>query len=138
MGAVSLWLGVWAFDLGSTQVDLNHKPLKLKSQDYPQNPNSRIPASQSLDPQPQVLASLIPKAASVHVAHAEAEGLSILTAKLERLEAGVQAAGLGVSGFAYLWFVGNGGMVVIRLMDKILHDLKDSKLWKLWYIPYNG
>ena len=27
---------------------------------------------------------------------------------------------------------------VTRLMDKILHDLKDSKLWELWYIPYNG
>ena len=27
---------------------------------------------------------------------------------------------------------------VILLMDKILHDLKDSKLWELWYIPYNG
>ena len=26
----------------------------------------------------------------------------------------------------------------ILLMDKILHDLKDSKLWELWYIPYNG
>ena len=24
----------------------------------------------------------------------------------------------------------------VRLMDKILHDLKDSKLWELWYIPY--
>ena len=23
-------------------------------------------------------------------------------------------------------------------MDKILHDLKDSKLWEIWYIPYNG
>ena len=22
--------------------------------------------------------------------------------------------------------------------DKILHDPKDSKLWELWYIPYNG
>ena len=29
-------------------------------------------------------------------------------------------------------------MVVIRLMDKILHDPKDPKLWELWYIPYNG
>ena len=29
-------------------------------------------------------------------------------------------------------------MVVILLMDKILHDPKDSKLWELWYIPYNG
>ena len=28
--------------------------------------------------------------------------------------------------------------IVILLMDKILHDLKDSKLWELWYIPYNG
>ena len=27
---------------------------------------------------------------------------------------------------------------LLRLMDKILHDLKDSKLWELWYIPYNG
>ena len=27
---------------------------------------------------------------------------------------------------------------VIRLMDKILHDPKDPKLWELWYIPYNG
>ena len=26
----------------------------------------------------------------------------------------------------------------IRLMVKILHDLKDPKLWELWYIPYNG
>ena len=31
------------------------------------------------------------------------------------------------------------GWWAIRLMDKILHDLnKDSKLWELWYIPYNG
>ena len=30
------------------------------------------------------------------------------------------------------------GIRVIWLMDKILHDLKDSKLWELWYIPYNG
>ena len=29
-------------------------------------------------------------------------------------------------------------VLVLRLMDKILHDLKDSKLWELWYIPYNG
>ena len=27
---------------------------------------------------------------------------------------------------------------VVLLMDKILHDLKDSKLWELWYVPYNG
>ena len=27
---------------------------------------------------------------------------------------------------------------VILLMDKILHDPKDPKLWELWYIPYNG
>ena len=26
----------------------------------------------------------------------------------------------------------------ILLMDKILHDLKDPKLWELWYIPYCG
>ena len=26
----------------------------------------------------------------------------------------------------------------LRLMDKILHDLKDPKLWELWYIPYYG
>ena len=30
------------------------------------------------------------------------------------------------------------GFWVIRLMDKILHDPKDPKLWELWYIPYNG
>ena len=30
------------------------------------------------------------------------------------------------------------GSTNILLMDKILHDLKDSKLWELWYIPYNG
>ena len=23
-------------------------------------------------------------------------------------------------------------------MDKILHYLKEPKLWELWYIPYNG
>ena len=27
---------------------------------------------------------------------------------------------------------------VIRLMDKILHDPKDPKLWELRYIPYYG
>ena len=27
---------------------------------------------------------------------------------------------------------------VVRLMDKILHDPKDPKLWELWYIPYHG
>ena len=26
----------------------------------------------------------------------------------------------------------------IQLMDKILHDPKDPKLWELWYIPYDG
>ena len=26
----------------------------------------------------------------------------------------------------------------LRLMVKILHDLKDPKLWELLYIPYNG
>ena len=26
----------------------------------------------------------------------------------------------------------------ILLMDKILHDPKDPKLWELWYIPYMG
>ena len=28
--------------------------------------------------------------------------------------------------------------VVILLMDKILHDPKNPKLWELWYIAYNG
>ena len=32
----------------------------------------------------------------------------------------------------YLEFTG------LLLMDKILHDPKDPKLWELWYIPYNG
>ena len=27
---------------------------------------------------------------------------------------------------------------MLLLMDKILHDPKDPKLWELWYIPYNG
>ena len=31
-----------------------------------------------------------------------------------------------------------GGSWDLRLMDKILHDLKDPKLWELWYIPYYG
>ena len=26
----------------------------------------------------------------------------------------------------------------ILLMDKILHDPKDPKLWELWYVPYGG
>ena len=38
----------------------------------------------------------------------------------------------------YVWLAGNGRMVVILLMDKILHDPKDPKLWELWYIPYYG
>ena len=28
--------------------------------------------------------------------------------------------------------------IMVRLMDKILHDPKDPKLWELWYIPYYG
>ena len=32
----------------------------------------------------------------------------------------------------------NVGALIILLMDKILHDPKDPKLWELWYIPYNG
>ena len=31
-----------------------------------------------------------------------------------------------------------GHVCPIRLMDKILHDPKDPKLWELWYIPYYG
>ena len=27
---------------------------------------------------------------------------------------------------------------IILLMDKILHDPKDPKLWELWYSPYYG
>ena len=27
---------------------------------------------------------------------------------------------------------------MMLLMDKILHDPKDPKLWELWYIPYSG
>ena len=26
----------------------------------------------------------------------------------------------------------------ILLMDKILHDPEDPKLWELWYIPFHG
>ena len=29
-------------------------------------------------------------------------------------------------------------VVVVRLMDKILHDLRDPKLWELWHIPSYG
>ena len=31
-----------------------------------------------------------------------------------------------------------GSEIEVLLMDKILHDPKDPKLWELWYIPYNG
>ena len=45
---------------------------------------------------------------------------------LQGLFQGVPAGGLGVTeGF-------------LLLMDKILHDPKDPKLWELWYIPYSG
>ena len=27
---------------------------------------------------------------------------------------------------------------VLLLMDKILYDPKDPKLWESWYIPHNG
>ena len=32
----------------------------------------------------------------------------------------------------------SGVSLILRLMDKILHDPKDPKLWELWYIPYYG
>ena len=35
-------------------------------------------------------------------------------------------------------FTYNPKTTLQRLMDKILHDPKDPKLWELWYIPYNG
>ena len=31
-----------------------------------------------------------------------------------------------------------GFCLELLLMDKILHDPKDPKLWELWYIPCNG
>ena len=31
-----------------------------------------------------------------------------------------------------------GSRASLLLMDKILHYLKDPKLWELWYIPYYG
>ena len=34
--------------------------------------------------------------------------------------------------------IGDFPRLVLPLMDKILHDPKDPKLWELWYIPYNG
>ena len=37
-------------------------------------------------------------------------------------------------GFPRAVFGNRGGTVD----GQILHDLKDSKLWELWYIPYNG
>ena len=48
---------------------------------------------------------------------------------------------LGTERPSLLWFWGPNPRDLrthIRLMDKILHDLKDSKLWELWYIPYVG
>ena len=35
-------------------------------------------------------------------------------------------------------FVELCNQAMVLLMDKILHDPKDPKLWELWYIPYNG
>ena len=37
-----------------------------------------------------------------------------------------------------VWFRMKTLIVLVLLMDKILHDPKDPKLWELWYIPYNG
>ena len=48
---------------------------------------------------------------------------------------GVQALGFGV-GLLELESCKSQGF--LRLMDKILHDPKDPKLWELWYIPYYG
>ena len=28
--------------------------------------------------------------------------------------------------------------IMVLMMDKILPDPKDPKLWELWYIPYGG
>ena len=37
-------------------------------------------------------------------------------------------------------YIGLGvwGFLLQLLMDKILHDPKDPKLWELWYIPFYG
>ena len=47
---------------------------------------------------------------------------------------------LGLENKCHVW--GSLGLAApqctILLMDKILHDPKDPKLWELWYIPYNG
>ena len=45
----------------------------------------------------------------------------------------LKAQGQGLTSVGFHHYV-----EVVLLMDKILHDLKDSKLWELWYIPYNG
>ena len=46
--------------------------------------------------------------------------------------------GLRVGGVVLQWMQLVLQGFIILLMDKILHDLEDSKLWELWYIPYNG
>ena len=46
--------------------------------------------------------------------------------------------GSGLPGFSRFACNPAGTPILILLMDKILHDPKDSKLWELWYIPYNG
>ena len=43
-----------------------------------------------------------------------------------------------VSGICFGSIIPRAGGPILRLMDKILHDLKDPKLWELWYIPYYG
>ena len=38
----------------------------------------------------------------------------------------------------HTWMVLSAKLKMVLLVDKILHDPKDPKLWELWYIPYNG
>ena len=45
---------------------------------------------------------------------------------------------MGGGGFWVYVGLGVYGLGSIRLMEKILHDPNDPKLWELWYIPYNG
>ena len=46
-----------------------------------------------------------------------------------------------LKGMRIMMFQLSGYYYMVRallLMDKILHDPKDPKLWELWYISYNG
>ena len=97
-----------------------------------------IPTLKTLNPR----ATLNPKPQPCSVAEVMANQMQRKLQEISNTPANVEVdikarEMLRVYGLWFFWGLSRG-FIRILLMDKILHDLKDPKLWELWHIPSYG